>query len=120
MRGENGADFFMARTYWRAVTSSNMADGLYYCHRWYPYHNKSIANQNTLEKANGTGTANTGNKGYTILLTKTCMHLITTDRTKIIYSMYREGEVSVHRACCERTTQPYSLGGEGGTIYPGY
>ena len=68
MRGENGADFFMARTYWRAVTSSNMADGLYYCHRWYPYHNKSIANQNTLEKANGTGTANTGNKGYTILL----------------------------------------------------
>ena len=41
------------------------------------------------------------------------------DRTKIIYSLYREGEVSVHRACCERTTQPYSLGG-GGTIYPGY
>ena len=39
--------------------------------------------------------------------------------TKIIYSMYREGEISVHRACCERTTQPYSLGG-GGTIYPGY
>ena len=39
------------------------------------------------------------------------MRLIITDRTKIIYSMYREGEVSVHRACCERTTQPYSLGG---------
>ena len=37
---------------------------------------------------------------------------------KIIYSMYRTGEVSLHRACCERTTQPYSLGG-GGTIYPG-
>ena len=37
---------------------------------------------------------------------------------KIIYSMYRAGEVSVHRACCERDTQPYSLGG-GGTIYPG-
>ena len=37
---------------------------------------------------------------------------------KIIYSMYRAGEVSVHRACCERATQPYSLGG-GGTIYPG-
>ena len=37
---------------------------------------------------------------------------------KIIYSMYREGEVSVHRACCERATEPYSLGG-GGTIYPG-
>ena len=47
------------------------------------------------------------------------MRLIITDRTKIIYSMYREGEVSVHRACCERTTQPYSLGG-GGTIYPGF
>ena len=37
---------------------------------------------------------------------------------KIIYSMYRAAEVSVHRACCERATQPYS-GGEGGTIYPG-
>ena len=37
---------------------------------------------------------------------------------KIIYSMYRAGAVSVHRACCERATQPYSLGG-GGTIYPG-
>ena len=37
---------------------------------------------------------------------------------KIIYSMYRAGEVSVHRACCERDTQRYSLGG-GGTIYPG-
>ena len=24
----------------------------------------------------------------------------------------------MHRACCERATQPYSLG-EGGTIYPG-
>ena len=36
---------------------------------------------------------------------------------KIIYSMYRAGEVSVHRACCERATRPYSLGG-GGTIYP--
>ena len=32
--------------------------------------------------------------------------------------MYRAGEVSVHPACCERATQPYSLGG-GGTIYPG-
>ena len=29
---------------------------------------------------------------------------------KIIYSMYRAGEVSVYRACCERATQPYSLG----------
>ena len=32
--------------------------------------------------------------------------------------MYRAGEVSEHRACCERATQPYSLGG-GGTICPG-
>ena len=32
--------------------------------------------------------------------------------------MYFAGEVSVHRACCERATQPYSLGG-GGVIYPG-
>ena len=46
------------------------------------------------------------------------MRLITTDRTKIIYSMYRAGEVSVHRACCERATQSHSLG-SGGTIYPG-
>ena len=46
------------------------------------------------------------------------MRLIITDRTKIIYSMYRAGEVAIHRACCERATQPYSLGG-GGTIYPG-
>ena len=37
---------------------------------------------------------------------------------KIIYSKYRAGEVSVHRTCCERATQPYSLGG-GGTIWPG-
>ena len=37
---------------------------------------------------------------------------------KIIYSMYRAGEVSVHRACCERATQPYLLGGRG-TTYPG-
>ena len=37
---------------------------------------------------------------------------------KIIYSLYRADEVSVHRACCERATQPYSLEG-GGTIYPG-
>ena len=36
---------------------------------------------------------------------------------KIIYNMYRADEVSVHRACCERATQPYSLGGGG--IYPG-
>ena len=43
------------------------------------------------------------------------MRLIITDKTKIIY---RAGEVSVHRAYCERATQPYSLGG-GCTICPG-
>ena len=37
---------------------------------------------------------------------------------KIIYSMYRADEVSVHRACCERATQHYSLGEEA-SIYPG-
>ena len=37
---------------------------------------------------------------------------------KIIYSMYRAGGVSVHRACCERATPPYLLG-RGGMIYPG-
>ena len=49
------------------------------------------------------------------------MRLIITDRTRIIYSMYRAGEVSVHRACCERATQSYTLRGGGGedTIYPG-
>ena len=50
--------------------------------------------------------------------TKTYSRLIITDRTKIIYSMYRAGEVSVHRTCCKRATQPYSFEG-GGTIYPG-
>ena len=53
-----------------------------------------------------------------IIRYKTYMRLIITDRTRIIYSMYRAGEVSVHRACCERATQPYSLGG-GGTNYLG-
>ena len=37
---------------------------------------------------------------------------------KVIYSMYTADEVSIHRACCERAAQPYSLGW-GGTIYPG-
>ena len=37
--------------------------------------------------------------------------------TWIIYSMYRAVEIYVHRACCERATQPYSLGG-GGMICP--
>ena len=50
--------------------------------------------------------------------TKTYMRFIITDRTKIIYSMYRAGEVSVHRACCERASKSYSLGGRG-MIYPG-
>ena len=36
---------------------------------------------------------------------------------KIIYSIYRAGEVSIHRAYCKRATQPYSLGA-GGRIYP--
>ena len=31
----------------------------------------------------------------------------------IICSMYKAGEVSVQRACCERATKPYSLGGGG-------
>ena len=35
---------------------------------------------------------------------------------QIIYSMYRAVEVSVHLACYERATQPYSRGG-GGTSY---
>ena len=47
------------------------------------------------------------------------IHAFDNNKTmKIIYSMYRVDEVSVHRACCERATQPYLLGG-GGTIYPG-
>ena len=41
------------------------------------------------------------------------MHAFDNNKTMIIiYSMYRAGEVSVYRACCERATQPYSLGGE--------
>ena len=47
------------------------------------------------------------------------IHAFDNNKTmKILYSMYRAVEVSVHQACCERATQPYSLGG-GGTIYPG-
>ena len=47
------------------------------------------------------------------------MHAFDNYKTiKIIYSLYRTGEVSVNRACCERATQLYSIGG-GGTIYPG-
>ena len=39
------------------------------------------------------------------------IHAFDNNKTmKIIYSMYRAGEVSVHRASCERATQPYSLG----------
>ena len=41
------------------------------------------------------------------------IHAFDNNKTmKIIFSMHRAGEVSVHRACCERATQPYSLGGE--------
>ena len=52
------------------------------------------------------------------------IHVLDNCKTmKIIYSSYKAGEVSVHRACCERATQPYSLGVGGGvgvsTIYPG-
>ena len=36
--------------------------------------------------------------------TKTYMRLIITKQLKIIYTMYRACEVSVHRACCERST----------------
>ena len=36
------------------------------------------------------------------------------EKMLLIYSMYREDEFSVHRACCERATQPYSLGRGGG------
>ena len=47
------------------------------------------------------------------------IHVSDNNKTmKMIYSMYRAGEDSVHRACCKRATQPYLLGG-GGTIYPG-
>ena len=46
------------------------------------------------------------------------IHAFDNNKTmKMIYSMYRAGEVSVHRACCKRATQPYPLGG-GGTICP--
>ena len=52
------------------------------------------------------------------------MHAFDNYKTvKIIYSLYRAGEVSVYLACCERATQPYSLGGgrggRPGSIYPG-
>ena len=47
------------------------------------------------------------------------IHAFDNNKTmKIIYSMYRAGEVSVHRAYFERATQPYPLRG-GGPIYPG-
>ena len=35
------------------------------------------------------------------------------EKMLLIYSMYRADEDFVHRACCERATQPYSLGGGG-------
>ena len=50
------------------------------------------------------------------------MRLIMTERNEFFYSMYRAGEVSVHRAFCEQATQPTRLeggGGRGGTINSG-
>ena len=35
---------------------------------------------------------------------------------KIIYSMHRAGEVSVHRRCCDRANQPYLLVGRGSGV----
>ena len=56
---------------------------------------------------------------YYMVLRYEGIHAFDYNKTmKIIYIMYRAGEVSVHQACCERATQPYSLG-RGGTIYPG-
>ena len=46
------------------------------------------------------------------------MRFIITDRNEIVNSVYSASDVSVHQACCERATQPYSLGGRG-TICPG-
>ena len=58
------------------------------------------------------------NASLTYVLKYKDMHAFHNYKTiKIIYSMYRAGEVSVHWTCCERATKPYSLG-EGGTIYP--
>ena len=55
---------------------------------------------------------------YNMVLRYKDIHAFDNNKTmKIIYSMYRAGEVSVHQACCERATQPFSLG-VGGTIYP--
>ena len=39
--------------------------------------------------------------------------VMTIEILQFIYNMYREDAVSVHRACFEQATQPYSLGGEG-------
>ena len=64
--------FFVARTYWRIVTSSSMADRMWRCHGWYPYTKWSIVHHSTLGKANGTGIANNAYKKYTILLKKFC------------------------------------------------
>ena len=46
------------------------------------------------------------------------MHAFDNYKTiKIIYSIYRAGEVSIHRACCKLATQPYSFGGWGGVRF---
>ena len=56
---------------------------------------------------------------WRIVLRYKDIHAFDNNKTmKIIYRIYRAGEVSVHRACCERATQPYTLRG-GSTIYPG-
>ena len=61
------------------------------------------------------------NASLTYVLRYKDIHAFDNNKTmKIIYSMYRAGEVSVHRACCVWATQHYSLGGGGAdTIYPG-
>ena len=47
------------------------------------------------------------------------IHAFDNNKTmKIIYSMYRAGEDSIHGACCEQATKPFLLGGEG-TMYQG-
>ena len=39
------------------------------------------------------------------------IHAFDNNKTmKIIYSLYSACDVSVHRACCERATQPYLEG----------
>ena len=46
------------------------------------------------------------------------MRLIITKQWKLFTVCKEQVRFPYHRACCERATQPYSLGG-GGTIFPG-